>query len=465
MRAQITPARQAAFEVLLRIETESAYASNLLASDRYSHLQRDDRALLQELVLGVLRWQGQLDFLIELYSRRKLSSLDTAVVLALRLGIYQLRFLERIPAHAAINESVNLVRRRKLVSAAPFVNAVLRNAQRGLSKSVVELIPETTDAVQRLSVETSHPAWLLERWIARYGELEARALALSANETPRVALRFNAKQPAEEATRAWLALHGVTVRDSTIVPDAVVIESGHLAPDSEPVRKGWVYQQDESSQLVARLAVDSRLASSERASSPISALDLCAAPGSKTTLIASLLPDRALVIAADLHDHRLRTMMTLARRLGIEHIRPIQLDATRPLPFAEPGRFDLVLLDAPCSGLGTLQRHPEIKWRSTLEKIVELAALQRELIDAAARQVRAGGLLTYSVCSTEPEEGEEIVAWLKTRNPQFRDVTRERLLELGNDATELLTSGNGARSFTHRTGTESFFFCVLWKRK
>lgn len=456
---KVAPARRAAFEMLERVAAEDAYAGNLLASARYTELSREDHALAQELVLGVLRWQLQLDFLIEHFSRRKLGRLDRAVLIALRLGLYQLQFLSRIPAHAAINEAVNLVKAHKLHSAAPMVNAVLRAAQRAGHSAIPDLIGTISDPLTRLSVETSHPEWLLERWINRFGADEARALALSNNSIPHTAFRFNPQRAAIEATRQWLAEHNVTIRESALVPGAAVIESGSLSANAEPVREGWIYFQDDASQLVAHLAAEKR--ENER---PARVLDLCAAPGSKTTLMASLLPADTLIVGADLHLHRLRTMKELAKHAGIRPLSLIQLDATGSLPFADQS-FDAVLLDAPCSGLGTLQRHPEIKWRMDAAKISELAALQKRLIVNAGRALRPGGLLTYSVCSTEPDEGEEVIAWFRRVHSEYRDVTRERLTELGLDPAGLLTAANGARTFTHRQGTECFFVCVLWKRR
>jgi 16S rRNA (cytosine967-C5)-methyltransferase len=456
---KVSPARQAAFDVLWRVESEAAYAANLLASSHLNELSREDRALAQELTLGALRWQLQLDSLIEHFARRRISKLDLAAVVALRLGLYQLLFLTRTPAHAAINESVNLVKARGLNSAAPFVNAVLRSAQRAGADGVRGLIESINDPLRRLSVETSHPAWLLNRWINRFGADEARALALANNAPPRTAFRFNPCRASEEQTRAWLAEHGISISNSALTPGAAVIESGSLSASAEPVREGWVYLQDEASQLVAHLAANLKSQISN-----LKFIDLCAAPGGKTTLAASLLPADTLTVACDIHSHRLRTTEELAARLGITSLCLLQLDAARDLPFAEE-QFDLVLLDAPCTGTGTLQRHPEIKWRTGEEKVAELAELQRKLITQAARQVRPGGLLTYSVCSTEPEEGEEIIAWFRSQHSEYRDVTRERLAELSLDPAELLTPTHGARTFTHRHGAESFFACVLWKRK
>lgn len=465
MSARVTPARRAAYETLRRVEAESAYAGHLLAADTSQNaapLSREDRALVYELVLGALRWQGQLDFLIARYARRPVTRLDLGVRIALRLGIYQLRFLSRIPAHAAINESVNLMRQERLKSAVPMVNAVLRAAQREASQPVTDFTDPIPDPLDRLSIEASCPRWLAARWTARFGEEETRALALAANATPRTAFRL--RPGAEQQVTAWLDARGITTTDSLLAPGAKVIAAGRLSPDSTLIGDGLIYQQDEASQLVAHLAVERRKQTGEMPAR-IRFLDLCAAPGSKSTLVATLLPDDALIVAADLHGHRLRILKELAGRLRINSLQPVRLDATQRLPFDESAGFDGVLLDAPCSGLGTLARHPEIKWRVTEEKINELAGLQRRMIAQAARAVRPGGLLTYSVCSTEPEEGEEIIAELRAAHHEFRDLTRERLVELGLDPAPLLTSTHGARTFTHRHGSESFFFCVLWKRR
>ncbi len=453
---KVAPARIAAFEVLTRVASEEAYASNLLASARYEQLSSADHALAQELTLGVLRWQGQLDFFIEHLTKRKLAKLDLEVILALRLGLYQLQFLTRIPPHAAINESVNLVKLHKKFSAAPMVNAVLRAAQRAGKDELAQLISAIRDPLEKLSVETSHPSWLLQRWCNRFGEDEARQRALANNRAPMTAFRFNPRVQAEAVTRAWLTEHNLAFRAAALVPDAAVFESGSLAAHAEPIQQGWIYLQDEASQLVAHLTADRR-----RPTTDYRLLDLCAAPGSKTSLLASLLPEESCLIACDLHLSRLQTMQALAARARVANLNLLQLDATQPLPFAAEAHFDLVLLDAPCSGLGTLQRHPEIKWRTTESKLNELAALQKRLLANAAPQVQPGGLLTYSVCSTEPEEGEAVIAAFRATHPAFRDVTRERLLALGLDPTPFLTPSFGARTLPSRQGCEGFFVCVL----
>jgi 16S rRNA (cytosine967-C5)-methyltransferase len=382
-------------------------------------------------------------------------------VIALRLGLYQLRFLSRVPPHAALNEAVNLVRLHERQAAAPLVNAVLRAAQRDAAP-LNEALQTVTNPLARAAIAASHPTWLFNRWVERFGEEEAGKLAAANNTAPRVAFRFNPLRAPIEQTRAWLAQNNIVTRPSTIAPNAAVIEAGALSSQAEPVQSGWLYLQDEASQLIANLAA---------AKIPHSAfriphcLDLCAAPGSKTSLLAELLPAETLLIGGDLHWQRLQTMKELTGRLGVVNIQFAQLDALADLPFVtEPG-FDLILLDAPCTGLGTLQRHPEIKWRVTEAKIAELAALQKRLLANAARYLRPGGLLTYAVCSSEPEEGEEVIAWFRAQHPAFRDHTRERLSELGLEPATFLTPDFGARAFTQRHGCESFFFCALWKRR
>lgn len=457
---KVAPARVAAFDILFRVACEDAYASNLLTSARYENLSSADHALTQELTLGVLRWQGQLDFFITHFTKRKLAKLDLEVVIALRLGLYQLQFLDRIPPHAAINESVNLVKLHKKHSAAPMVNAVLRAAQRAGKEALAQIIQTIANPLEKLSIETSHPQWLLERWMRRWGADEARNLAVANNRAPVTAFRFNPRVQAEAITREWLAAQHIQIRPAELAPNAAVITAGSLSANAEAMQQGWLYLQDEASQLVAHLL----------ANTPHSALrtprllDLCAAPGSKTTLLASLLPENALLVACDLHWHRLQTMRELAAQARVANLNLLQLDASKALPFADT-KFDFVLLDAPCSGLGTLQRHPEIKWRIQETKIKELAALQQQLLANAATQVNTGGLLVYSVCSTEGEEGENVIAAFRATHPEFHDVTRERLTELGIEAEALMTATFGARTFPHRQGCEGFFVCALCKRR
>lgn len=437
----VSPARLAAFEILRRV-AEGAYASVLLAS-REEELASLDRALCHELVMGVLRRQLWLDRLIEHYANRKAAGLDESVRIALRIGLYQLRFLSRVPASAAVNESVNLVRIARLRSAGSFVNAVLRRAVR---EPEVDPAGNIHDPLQRLSVATSHPEWLIQRWSEAFGIAEAEAFARANNEPAPVAFRV-VKGPAQEADVCErLRAAGGELVSSKVAAGAWRINgAGRLL--GELTAAGTVYIQDEASQLVA-LLLDVK--PGQRV------LDLCAAPGSKTTQIAAIGLDSALIVASDLHEHRLRTVVSSAQLQGFGSIHCVALDGLQPLPLPE-GSFDRVLVDAPCSGTGTLRRNPEIRWRISPADIKDLAERQKRLLFNAARVVRPGGRLVYSTCSVEPEENEDVVQSFLENNETFR------LLELTLDGG-LQTSLGSTRTWPHREGTDGFFLCAFERK-
>lgn len=437
----VSPARLAAFEILRRVG-EGAYASVLLAS-REDELQPLDRALCHELVMGVLRRQLWLDRLIEHYANRKVAELDAAVVVALRLGLYQLRFLSRVPASAAVNESVNLVHSARLRSAGGLVNAVLRRATR---EPEVDPTSNIDDPLERLSVATSHPEWLIQRWTEAFGAEETEAFARANNEPAPIAFRVVNNRAIEADVCERLRQSGAELVPSKITPGAWrVTGAGTLL--SELVAAGQVYLQDEASQLVAGL-LDAR--PGQRV------LDLCAAPGSKTTHIADLTKDSALIVAADRHNHRLNTVVTSAQSQGLRSIQCVELDGLQSLPFAESS-FDRVLLDAPCSGTGTLRRNPEIRWRISPADIQDLSGRQQQLLFNAARAVRPGGRLIYSTCSVEPDENEAVVNAFLENNQTFTPA------HLSLDSS-LLTSSGAARTWPHREGTDGFFICAFARK-
>lgn len=440
----------------MAVALERGNSAALLAARRFTGLSRDDHHLLQELTLGVLRRQGWLDFLIERYGRRPVKSLDIEVLLALRLGLYQLRALTRIPAHAAINESVNLVRVFRKRSAAPFVNAILRASQRE-GEPPVSCLP--ADPVKRLSVVTSHPEWLLREWIERRGLDEASAHAISNNLTPPQVFRRNERIIDEESLDRWLAENGVITHRGRLVPEARIVERGSISPQSLPVREGWIYLQEESSQMVARLAIP------QPDDEPGGAFwDVCAAPGGKSAVADSLLPKDWLHVATDNNWSRLLSMQSIFRRLRLDRVRTALVDLSSGAPFAREA-FRYILVDAPCTGLGTIRKNPEIKWRVGPADVARLSAIQSTILTKAAEYLSPGGVLTYSVCSTTMAEGEEVIERFRHEHPEFRDVTRERLVEIGVDPDPLLTATHGARTFPHHQESEGFFFCVLWKRR
>ena len=441
----VSPSRRAAFDILCRVAAEHAYASVLVSALSDADLSREDRALAQELVLGVLRWQRLLDYFIERYSERSIARLDLPVLIALRVGLYQLRHLSRIPQSAAVNESVNMVKRARTASAAPLVNAVLRQSARHLDETAGG---ELIDPLERASVELSHPRWMLDRWQSRFGDDETRQLALANNSPPVTAFRVNALRTSVKEVLTDLNNEGVTTRESQIAQGAFVVESGPASVMTAALRRGVIYVQDEASQLVSLLL---------EPESGHRVLDICAAPGSKTSHIAVLAEDKAWIVACDRHHHRLATLRAGCERLGIQSVDALELDATRALPFVEGGHeFDRILVDAPCSGTGTLRGNPEIKWRLSTDDLPRLAELQASLLQGAASSVASGGRLVYSTCSIEREENEEVVRRFLEATTQFQVIE-------ANAPAGLITSDGFVRTFPHREGTDGFFAAALQK--
>ena len=426
---EISPARLAAFRILRQVE-EGAFSSVLLAAEE-PNLKPADRALCHELVLGVLRWQLWLDRVVEHFSKRRIESLDPGVRIALRLGLYQLRRLTRIPASAAVNESVSLVRFARLSSATSFVNAVLRRA---IQEAHYEPESLVSDPLERIAVQTSHPLSLIERWTRSFGLEEATAFATANNSVPPTAFRVVQAWANLSEVLSTLGIAGATVEASQIAEGGWRV-SGATSLVQELNSSGEIYLQDEASQRVAEL-VDVR--PGERA------VDLCAAPGGKTTLMADYADDEALIVAADVSATRMTTVTTTAALHELNSIKPVLLDATATLPF-KPGMFDKVLVDAPCSGTGTLRRNPEIRWRLTEDDILTLATQQKRILNNAAEAVKPGGRMVYSTCSVEREENEEVV---------------EEFLAVHNDFYPIST----LRTWPHR-GSYDGFFIASFERK
>ena len=386
-------ARAVALETLGRVATRRVTLADALAAPAAEGLDERERGFLHELVLGTLRRRGWLDHVLARLSSRPLDRLTPGVLDAVRLGAYQLLYL-RVPPHAAVSESVELARRVEPRSAG-FANAVLRRLQREGPPPEPDPV---ADPIGWLTSAGSLPAWLAERWCARLGPgpAVARARALLAPLPTHVRLN-----PRVADSEAQLVAAGVSLRP-TAVPGALEAEGGRLGPFAE---RGLVYVQDAASQLVARLAAgEGRV------------LDACAAPGGKALLMADLGGPRTRVIAAESSRRRLATLLRLRSRWGATNVFPLAADALRP-PFA--ATFDAVLLDAPCSGLGTLARNPDVRWRLAPEDLARHAARQGALLESVAPLVRPGGRLVYATCSVEPEENEGVLRPFLDAHPEF----------------------------------------------
>lgn len=435
----VSAARAAAFDILLRVDQQDAYASELLHSDRLDKFSPADRGLTTEIVMGVLRWQSRLDGAIAANSSRPLAKLDPQVLIALRMAAYQLLFLTRVPARAAINESVELVKRARKTSAAPFANAVLRKLAN------VELMPSRkTSTAAELASEFAHPEWLVERWVNHYGIANAEAICRHDQQVPPTSIRPDNDEVARE-----LQDEGVELAPGALLTSARTVTAGDVT-QTRAYRDGRVFIQDEASQLVAALVGrGSRL------------LDCCAAPGSKTAAMASRNPD-AKVVAVELHPHRAEL---LRRRVRATNVQVVTADA---LDLPAHAGFDRVLADVPCSGTGTLARNPEIKWRLRPEDLNELHAKQVAILKAALRHLDVGGRAIYSTCSLEPEENQAVVEEVLRGDPKLTlqdcRAELERLRDDGELAARDLDSllkGPYLRTIPGVHPCDGFFAAVL----
>ena len=442
---KVSPARAAAFEILLKIERERAFSSALLPVYE-EKLAAKDKSLCHQLTLGVLRKQIYLDRIVQSFSKTKIGKLDREVLIALRLGLFQLLFLDRVPAFSAINESVNLVHLAKKRSASGLVNAILRRATREKNFKF-----EYSDDVERVSVETSHPRRLIERWTRAFGLEDAEKLALAGNETPRLAFRLTAKSDAQIIEN--LRKLDLEIVESEIAPNAFVVEKPNEMLFAFAA-EGKIYFQDESSQLVGEAV---KLRGNEKF------LDVCAAPGSKFTQLRieensenkNQKTDSNL-FAGDLHFHRLRFLRESAMKQGFTNLNLTVYDAENDLPFADE-TFDCVLLDAPCSGTGTIRHNPEIRYFLDEKDFLELQAKQLKILRGASNVLKKGGRIIYSTCSLEREENESVVELFLDANAEFEKISP--------DVPErFLTSDGFARTVPARDGTDGFFIAALHKK-
>jgi 16S rRNA (cytosine967-C5)-methyltransferase len=408
-KSRVSPARAAAFAILLRVEREASYASELLHAPSYENLSTRDHALATELVMGALRWQSRLDDELSAVSSQPLAKLDLEILVALRLALYQFRWLSRVPKHAALNESVELVKRARKRSAASFVNAVLRKLERVTPPAAPsKAVPSEEEwfTAEKLAHAFSHPRWLVERWAQAYGVAAANRICQHDQAIPPAAIRLRTA-----TAEAQLREKGITWTAGRLLVSARCVEVGDITK-TQACRARQCVIQDEASQLVALL-----VGSGARAGTKV--LDCCAAPGGKTLAIADHNP-HAAITAIELHPHRARLLKKLLNEAqACAHLRIVAADA-RSLPTSIA--FDRVLVDVPCSGTGTLARHPEIKWRLKPDDLRDLQTRQVAILRSALDSLAPGGRLIYSTCSLEKEENEDVVQTVLAQDDSLRLV-------------------------------------------
>jgi 16S rRNA (cytosine967-C5)-methyltransferase len=443
----VSPARQAAFHILDRVEGGRAFAVDLLQSRDVDVLNEADRRLTTELVMGTLRWRGELDYQLERFSGKTLQYFDPEVTTILRLGIYQIRFLEKIPKSAAVNEAVELTKAARKRSAAGLVNAVLRKCQPA-QRRAMKSIADETDAELIAAARRAFPAWMMERWQREYGCGAADSLALAGLAVPPETLRTVRGTRAD--VQQQLAREGIQTELGKYSTQALVVQSGNVVA-SQGFRGGDVVIQDEASQLVASLVAP-------QAGQRI--LDVCAAPGIKAHQLAVALGE-GTVVACDLSARRLRTMeRLLSGRIPaavLFHI--VRLDASLESPFAS--RFDRILVDVPCSGTGTLARNPEIKWRLKPGDFSRLAELQSSILQNALNVLPTGSRLVYSTCSLEPEENEQVVGRVLREAEGCRVLSAAELSSEFPGLAALFDSKGYFRTRPDRHAMDGFFAAVI----
>lgn len=447
----ISPARLAAYHALRAITRDRADLPVALARSRQHLNDERDRALAAEIVTGTLRWQRTLDHVIEHFAKRSAARMDPEVFVILRLSLYQVLHLSRVPASAVVDDAVNLARAARKPSAAGFVNAVLRNTLRQRHRLPLPARPDDAEDRERalayLGMTHSHPEWLVARWLDRYGFEATERWVQFNNQTPALTLRANTlRAPREEVARA-LAEDDIETEPTRHAPHGLTVVTGN--PLRRPA-EGLFFVQDEASQLVP-LVVGAQ--AGQRV------LDLCASPGGKTTAMAADMGDSGAIVACDVRNRRLALLNETVHASGARCVSVIRVGREGPLPFAPV--FDRVLVDAPCSGLGTIRRDPDIRWRRSEADLPALARDQIALLARAAEVVAPSGCLVYATCSSEPEENEGVVDAFLQEHANF---TLLDLRETGPDSLAPFIDTRGMmRTLPFEHGLEAFYAAAMVK--
>jgi 16S rRNA (cytosine967-C5)-methyltransferase len=441
--------RELASEILFKVDRNKAYADVLLDHAlRSNHLDDRDRALLTELVYGTLRWRGAVDARLSHHLHRPLSEAQPWARNLLRLAAYQLVYLDRIPDYAAVNEAVDLAKHRGGPNTAAFVNGVLRNF---LRETAEDISITTEPTLASLAVQCSHPEWLVRRWVGEFNRDEATALMRANNEHAPLGLRANALKCTRDELLARLLGAGVDAKATPWSPDGISLQAAGSVENLPGFADGWFQVQGEASQLVCYLLAP---LSGERI------LDACAAPGGKSTHIAELTKDHGEIVAIDSSARGIEKIRQNVGRLGLRSVRATRANAGVKLGKITDGIYDRVLLDAPCSGLGTLRAHPEIKWQRDERDIQRLSDLQAKLLENVAAHLKSGGILVYSTCTLTRDENEQNVESFLARHPEFELQEAARYLP---ERARELVRGKYFTTLPQHHGIDGFFAARMRK--
>ena len=440
-------AREIAIKILNEVHEEGAYANVALARQlRKADLSDQDRRFVTELVYGAVKAGDTLDWILRRYVNRPLKKIPPMVRDILRLGLYQIFYLDKVPASAACNTAVELTKKYSHAGTVKFVNAVLRTAVREPEKAS---FPEGKGkATEGLALKSQHPYWLVKRWVKQFGFEETEKLCAFDNGQPVLSVRTNTLKAKRPELMAVLKEAGAEVQESQWTPEGILVTAHGALDNLAPLQEGLCQVQDESSMLVAHV-VDPQPGEL--------IIDCCSAPGGKTTHMAALMENKGRIVAGDIYEHKLERIAENAKRLGLDIIEPTLLDA-REVGEEYEDMADRVLVDAPCSGLGVLRRKPDARWNKSIEEIAALPPLQGEILDSAAKALKAGGVLVYSTCTIDPSENDEVVEAFLTRHPEFT-------LEQTGDFLPVKRPDKMVQLYPQRDGTDGFFIARMRKAK
>ena len=443
----VAVSRRIALSVLNGLDESNAFPEFLLdrAFKRESHLIRKDRALATELVYGVLRWRSRLDWVISRLSKTPIRKIDPFVLNILRMGLYQILFHSRIPASAAVNDSVEMAKTRTPLWVVRFVNGVMRSA--AMQAKEIPLPDYGDDPVQAIAIRESHPRWLVERWVQRLGVEETKRLCRANNQVPPMRVRANTLKVNRQELLDSLRDHVREIAPTRFAPDGLAITGlRRTVTDIPSFQEGWFQVQDEAAQLIAYLL---------NPKPGETVLDACAGLGGKTGHIAQLMKDSGQIKAVENQSWKLSRLETSLARLGINMVSTWRHDLSAAVSLSLSGVFDRILLDAPCTGLGVLRRNPDAKWKKSETDLTRLRAQQLRFLGHLAPLLKRGGHLVYCVCSLEPEEGESVVEdFLKN---QARFVIDQQPVGLPGVDERLMDSSGFFRSLPHEHDMDGFF--------
>jgi 16S rRNA (cytosine967-C5)-methyltransferase len=440
--------RETAMDLLVTIEKNQSYSNLLLHhAIEKNNLPAKDIGLLTELTYGTLQRKMTLDFYLKPFLK-KTSKIEIWVMNLLMLTIYQMVYLDKIPDRAAIYEAVEIAKKRGHKGIASMVNGVLRNIQR----SGLPALSEIPDPIEQLSIETSHPEWMVRKWADQYGYENAKKMCEINLTAPMQTARVNRTITTREKCIARLEEEGFKVGESHIIPEAIRALKGNLA-HSMAYKDGWLTIQDESSMLVAYAL---------NAHENETILDACAAPGGKSTHIAEKMMNTGNVISLDLHEHKVKLINENAQRLGLTNIQTKSMDSRDAKEHFQGKSFDRILLDAPCSGLGVMRRKPDMKYTKKEQDIVQLSNIQKNLLDSVTPLLKKGGMFVYSTCTVDKEENSNMINQFLAENSQFEgDPTfKDRMPE----AVQPFITGFELQIFPQDFGSDGFYIAALRKK-